>query len=145
MELSVEELPDMLCEDERDEHRDASASPRDPPGSCLLEPYPYLLFAALCRYLSAAVHAARLKTATREPFDGAVRILHGQVFARDFFEVMGPGTFYLLAAFFKLFGATFLAVRIWLFVTSLGTVSIDVLSVTPGVRDDTRFFLQLCW
>jgi 4-amino-4-deoxy-L-arabinose transferase-like glycosyltransferase len=53
--------------------------------------------------------------------DGAVRILHGQVFARDFFEVMGPGTFYILAAMFKLFGATFLAARLWLFVTSLGT------------------------
>jgi len=30
---------------------------------------------------------------------GAVRIVHGQVFARDFFEAMGPGTFYWLAAF----------------------------------------------
>jgi hypothetical protein len=53
--------------------------------------------------------------------DGAVRVLHGQVFARDFFEVMGPGTFYILAAVYKLFGATFLAARIWLFVTSMGT------------------------
>jgi len=53
--------------------------------------------------------------------DGAVRIMQGQVFARDFFEVMGPGTFYWLAAFFKLFGITFLATRICLFVTSLGT------------------------
>jgi hypothetical protein len=53
--------------------------------------------------------------------EGAVRVLHGQVFARDFFEVMGPGTFYILAAMFKLFGATFLVARIWLFVTSFGT------------------------
>lgn len=53
---------------------------------------------------------------------GAVRIAHGQVFARDFFEVMGPGTFYWLAAFFKLFGVTFFAERACLFVTSLGTV-----------------------
>jgi hypothetical protein len=52
---------------------------------------------------------------------GASRIVHGQVFARDFFEVMGPGTFYWLAAFFKLFGVTFLASRICLFVSSLGT------------------------
>ena len=29
--------------------------------------------------------------------DGAVRIVHGQVFARDFFEVAGPGTFYWLS------------------------------------------------
>ncbi len=52
---------------------------------------------------------------------GAVRIAHGQVFARDFFEVVGPGTFYWLALFFKLFGITFVATRICLFVGSLGT------------------------
>jgi hypothetical protein len=52
---------------------------------------------------------------------GAVRVVHGQVFARDFFEVVGPGTFYWLALFFKLFGVTFVATRICLFVTSLGT------------------------
>jgi hypothetical protein len=52
---------------------------------------------------------------------GAVRIMHGQVFARDFFEVVGPGTVYWLALFFKLFGVTFAATRICLFVTSLGT------------------------
>jgi hypothetical protein len=52
---------------------------------------------------------------------GAVRVFHGQVFTRDFFEVMGPGTLYLLAGFFKLFGVSFLTTRIWLFLCSLGT------------------------
>ena len=52
---------------------------------------------------------------------GAVRIVHGQVFARDFFEVMGPGTFYWLAAFFKIFGISFFASRISLFLLSAGT------------------------
>src|SRR3984957_8425745 len=52
---------------------------------------------------------------------GAVRIVHGQVFARDFFEVIGPGTFYWLAAFFKLLGVSFFTTRICLFLTSLGT------------------------
>lgn len=52
---------------------------------------------------------------------GAARIAHGQVFARDFFEVVGPGTLYWLALFFKLFGITFLATRLCLFVSSLGT------------------------
>lgn len=52
---------------------------------------------------------------------GAERIVHGQVFARDFFEVVGPGTFYWLAFFFKMFGTTFAATRICLFATSLGT------------------------
>ncbi len=52
---------------------------------------------------------------------GAVRVAHGQLFARDFFEVMGPGTFYWLGTFFKFFGVTFFATRLCLFVTSLGT------------------------
>ena len=52
---------------------------------------------------------------------GAARIAHGQIFGRDFFEVVGPGTFYWLALFFKLFGVTFVATRLCLFVSSLGT------------------------
>jgi hypothetical protein len=52
---------------------------------------------------------------------GAARIVHGQVFARDFFEVVGPGTPYWLALFFKLFGITFVATRLCLFATSMGT------------------------
>src|SRR5450631_1017443 len=54
---------------------------------------------------------------------GAVRIAHGQVFARDFFEVIGPGSFYLQALYFKMFGITFLATRVSLFLTSLISVS----------------------
>jgi hypothetical protein len=52
---------------------------------------------------------------------GAVRIVHGQVFGRDFFEIMGPGSFYWLAAFYKLFGVNYFAARACLFVSSLGT------------------------
>jgi len=43
---------------------------------------------------------------------GAVRVLEGQVPFRDFFEVMGPGTFYWLALFFKALGANWLATRV---------------------------------
>jgi hypothetical protein len=52
---------------------------------------------------------------------GAARILHGQVFARDFVEVMGPGTFYWLAAFYKAFGANFLATRAYLYLSWMTT------------------------
>jgi hypothetical protein len=52
---------------------------------------------------------------------GAVRVAGGQVFARDFFEIVGPGTFYWVAMFFKLFGVTFMAAHFCLFLTSLGT------------------------
>jgi len=37
---------------------------------------------------------------------GAQRVAEGQVPFRDFFEAMGPGTFYWEALFFKLFGIT---------------------------------------
>jgi len=54
---------------------------------------------------------------------GAARIMRGQVFARDFFEMMGPGSFYYLVFFFKLFGVTILATRISLFLTFFGTAA----------------------
>jgi 4-amino-4-deoxy-L-arabinose transferase-like glycosyltransferase len=72
---------------------------------------------------------------------GAVRAAHGQLFARDFFEIMGPGTFYWLGVFFKLFGVTFLATRICLFVTSLGT---GVLVYFLSRRICTSFRLLPC-
>ena len=50
----------------------------------------------------------------------AVRVLHGAVFARDFVEDQGPGTFYWNALFMKLFGADFFGSRVCLFVTSVG-------------------------
>ena len=51
----------------------------------------------------------------------AVRVTQGQVPYRDFFEVMGPGTFYWVALFFRLFGTTWFATRIALSVTSVAT------------------------
>ena len=83
---------------------------------------PYLIF-ALCASLYFLPFMRLLLRSTNEGtlVDGAVRVVHGQLLGRDFFEVMGPGTFYWLALFFKLFGVTFLASRICLFVTSLGT------------------------
>src|SRR6185437_11178615 len=51
----------------------------------------------------------------------AVRITQGQVPYRDFFEVMGPGTFYWVALFFRLFGITWFATRVALMVTSIAT------------------------
>src|ERR1700733_8361993 len=83
---------------------------------------PYLVF-TLCAGLYFLPFMRFLLRETDEGLlvYGAVRIVHGQVFARDFFEVVGPGTFYWLALFFKLFGLTFVAERTCLFFTSLGT------------------------
>ncbi len=82
----------------------------------------YLLF-VLCvgTYLFPFMRLLLLGTDEGLLVSGAVRVAHGQVFARDFFEIVGPGTFYWLAMFFKLFGVTFRAERLCLFVTSLGT------------------------
>jgi len=52
---------------------------------------------------------------------GAVRVTEGQVPLRDFFEVIGPGSFYWLAAFFKIFGTSILATRISVALTSVST------------------------
>jgi hypothetical protein len=69
---------------------------------------------------------------------GAVRVAHGQVFARDFFEVVAPGTFYWLALFFKLFAVTFVAARMCLFLTSLGT-GVSSISCRAEYAIDTGF------
>src|SRR6516165_7091270 len=82
----------------------------------------YLIFASVSSlYLLPFMCLLRLGTDEGTLVYGAVRIVQGQIFARDFFEVMGPGTFYWLAAFFKAFGVAFTTTRICLFATSLGT------------------------
>ena len=53
---------------------------------------------------------------------GAARVTEGQLPFRDFFEVMGPGTFYWLALFFKLLGTTWFATRICLLFTTTAIV-----------------------
>lgn len=52
---------------------------------------------------------------------GAVRLIHGQVFGREFAEVMGPATFYWLALFYKIFGISFRATRVCLMLSWIGT------------------------
>jgi 4-amino-4-deoxy-L-arabinose transferase-like glycosyltransferase len=42
---------------------------------------------------------------------GAQRILHGQVLYRDFFSFFTPGSYYLLALLFKIFGSSILVAR----------------------------------
>jgi hypothetical protein len=83
---------------------------------------PYLVF-ALCASLYFLPFMRLLLQGTDEGtlVEGTVRTVHGQLLGRDFFGIIGPGTYYWLALFFKLFGVTFLASRICLFVSSLGT------------------------
>ena len=123
MESNVEAPSEMLCGDS--DPSAATPLPEHEPARPSSAPIfaRYVIF-ALCTaiYLLPFMRLVFIGGDEGSLIDGAVRILHGQVFARDFFEVMGPGTFYWLAALFKLFGATFLVARTWLFVTSLGTL-----------------------
>src|SRR5258708_4158247 len=50
---------------------------------------------------------------------GAARVAGGEIPSRDFVEVMGPGTFYWLALFFKLLGPTWFATRVCLLLTTV--------------------------
>ncbi len=122
MGLIAEESPEMIAEETRTDV--AAPQPRHASVSRLAErdSFRYGIF-SICAvaYLLPFMRLIFIGSDEGTLVDGAVRILHGQVFARDFFEVMGPGTFYILAGFFKLFGATFLVDRTWLLITSLGT------------------------
>src|ERR1039458_5138426 len=61
----------------------------------------YILFTVCaCLYLVPFVRLFLVGTDEGTLDYGAVRVFHGQVFARDFFEVIGPGTCYWLAMFF---------------------------------------------
>jgi hypothetical protein len=53
---------------------------------------------------------------------GAQLVATGAVPARDFVEPQGPGSFYWLAAFFKIFGTNFVTARGLLLVTGVATV-----------------------
>ena len=53
---------------------------------------------------------------------GAQLVAQGALPYRDFFEVMGPGSFYLLGLFFKLFGTNILVARAVLLLTASLTV-----------------------
>ncbi len=52
---------------------------------------------------------------------GAQRVSEGAIPGRDFVEVLGPGSFYWLGLFFKLFGAGWLVTRIVLLFTGVAT------------------------
>lgn len=81
---------------------------------------PYLVFALLALlYLYPFMRLGPQVTDEGTLITGAVRVAEGQVPSRDFFEGMGPGTFYWLALYFKIFGTTWFATRVSVMVTSL--------------------------
>lgn len=70
---------------------------------------------------------------------GAQRVAEGELPYRDFFEVMGPGTFYWLALWFKTLGTTWLASRAAVLATALLAAWAIYLLSAPLIR--RRFVL----
>src|SRR5437763_6354744 len=74
------------------------------------------MLAALTFVVSVAYLCLFRRYTSIEPDEGIVlqgaqRILHGQVPYRDFFTFLTPGSFYLHALMFKVFGNSFLVAR----------------------------------
>ncbi len=53
--------------------------------------------------------------------NGALAVTQGHVPYRDFFDLRGPGSFYWLGLFFKLFGATWFVARVHLLLTGVAS------------------------
>ena len=69
---------------------------------------------------------------------GAQRVAEGALPYRDFFEVMGPASFWWLGMFFRLFGPSFLVARVLLLMTGVCTALLVywiARKTTPGPGD----------
>lgn len=78
--------------------------------------------AALFLFPIVRVYQATLDEGTY--LDGAVRILHGALPYRDFVEPAGPGSFYWIALWFSIFGASFTVARLLLLLTGVVLVTL---------------------
>jgi hypothetical protein len=65
---------------------------------------------------------------------GAARVIEGAVPYRDFFEVMGPGTFFWLALWFKALGTSWLTSRVAVLATALVSASAIYYATTRQYR-----------
>src|SRR6266536_3575501 len=96
---------------------------------------PFLVFLFSAAYLCLFLRYSSLEPDEGIILMGAERVLHGQVPYRDFFSFYTPGSFYLLAFWFKLFGDSFLAARASLtVVAALCTVLLYLLSLRVSSR-----------
>jgi hypothetical protein len=73
-----------------------------------------LVFLSVCLYLGW-ISAARVFLGDNDEgiyMEAALRVFHGQMPYKDFFTLSGPGSFFLLAASFRIFGVTLAAARV---------------------------------
>src|SRR5258708_1161685 len=98
------------------------ASPADPPQSAAASQsarmgfldrlIPFLLLVFCFIYLCAFVRYSTLEPDEGIVLRGAERILAGQLPYRDFFTFYTPGSFYLVASLFRIFGDSFAVARV---------------------------------
>ncbi len=87
------------------------------PSTCRPEKEPaeiriaWLLFGATCLYLYLFRRYTTMDPDEGIVLQGAQRIVRGEVLYRDFFSFFTPGSYYLLALFFKIFGDSLLVAR----------------------------------
>ena len=72
---------------------------------------PVLIFLACLGYLWIFRHFTTMEPDEGIVLQGATRVLDGQVPYRDFFSFYTPGSFYLLAGLFTIFGNSFMVAR----------------------------------
>lgn len=70
-----------------------------------------LIFLGCLAYLYVFRHFSSLEPDEGIVLQGATRILSGEVLYRDFFSFYTPGSFYFVAALFRIFGNTFVVAR----------------------------------
>src|SRR5216684_173765 len=78
---------------------------------------PILVFLFSLAYLCAFVRYSSLEPDEGILLQGGQRILEGQIPYRDFFSFYSPGSFYLVAAMYKVFGDLFVVARLSLAIT----------------------------
>jgi hypothetical protein len=74
---------------------------------------------------------------------GAQRVSEGAIPGRDFVEVMGPGSFYWLGLFFKLFGAGWQVSRMHLLFTGMATAGLLYAVARQVCRESVAVLLWL--
>src|SRR5438876_7319255 len=88
-------------------------TPGQPSGVSRLERViPLMVFLACLAYLCIPLRYSSLEPDEGIVFQGAERVLHGQVPYRDFFSFYTPGSCYFLALLFRIFVDAFIVARL---------------------------------
>jgi hypothetical protein len=105
MPLSHTELADRQAAETQDLIKSSGTSARE-------RFLPSLIFISCLAYLYIFRHYSSLEPDEGIVLQGAERVLNGQIPYRDFFSFYTPGSFYLVAGLFRIFGDSFAVARI---------------------------------